>query len=56
MSAEMFAKIMQNTQRDNALVEQSPRQPLADDRTPQTHSDMMLGAISNMLKRRQPNE
>ncbi len=55
MSAEMFAKIMQNSERDDALVEQSPRQPPREtesEERPRTRSDMMLQAISNMLLRR----
>jgi hypothetical protein len=58
MSTELLKQIMKNRYREESLVEQSPRQPLEEDRTPvetprKSNSDIMLNTIRDLLERRQ---
>jgi hypothetical protein len=52
MSLELIKPVMENEQRNEALVEQSPRQPLEEDRTPDQQS-RLFNALTEMLRRRQ---
>jgi hypothetical protein len=51
MSLELIKPIMENEQRNEALVEQSPRQPLEEDRTPDQQG-RLFNALTEMLRRR----
>jgi hypothetical protein len=55
MSAEMFAHMMRNSQRDSALVANAPRQEVMDSvvTEPSKGNDQVLDIISELLKRRQ---
>jgi DnaJ-domain-containing protein 1 len=61
MSTELLAKIMQNADRDTSLVEQSPRQSLEEDRSPdestgQNDPAKMLETLKELLRRRRDEQ